>query len=181
DASGTSTSASESLQGGNGDDWMVSNSSNENFDGGAGGYDLVDFQNDLVGPVTVNLATGTGSGFGADTLMNVEAVQGTEFDDHLTGDNGVNYFFGWIGSDTIAGAGGNDEIDAGIGYYDQTFTYQPTGDTDNVDGGVGSDTCINANAPEINNCETKTTTSNEITPHPLTQTAEDSETFRRSF
>lgn len=174
------TTATESIQGGNGDDWMVSNASNENFDGGPGSYDLVDFQNDFTGSVTVNLATGTATGYGSDTLANVEAAQGTVFDDHLTGDNNVNYFFGWLGNDTIVGAGGNDEIDAGSGFID-TSGYHPTGDMDNVDGGDGSDTCVNANPPETNNCETKTTTTGSITPQPLTQAAEASQTFRHSF
>ncbi|MDQ3879434.1 MAG: hypothetical protein M3290_13980, partial [Actinomycetota bacterium] len=95
--------ATESISGGNGDDWMVANSSNENFDGGPGTYDLVDYQNDFTDGVTVNLATGSASGYGTDTLTGVEAAQGTLFEDHLTGDNNVNYFFGWIGNETIVG------------------------------------------------------------------------------
>lgn len=176
DGAGSSTAGTESINGGGGDDWMVSNANNESFDGGPGTYDLVDYENDFTGPVSVDLSTGSGTGYGTDTLANVEGVYGTVFDDHLTGDSNVNYLFGWIGNDTIAGSGGNDEIDAGQGFFDSTF--HSTGDMDNVNGGDGSDKCINADPPETNNCET---TTGSITPQPLTQTAEDSQTFRRSF
>ena len=40
--------------------------------------------------VTVNLELGTGTGFGADTLINIENVIGSAFDDVLVGDTQNN-------------------------------------------------------------------------------------------
>lgn len=42
------------------------------------------------GSVTVNLELGTGTGFGADTLTNIENVIGSAFDDFLVGDTQNN-------------------------------------------------------------------------------------------
>ncbi|MEA2487530.1 MAG: hypothetical protein QOF16_1184, partial [Actinomycetota bacterium] len=103
--------------------------------------------------------------------------------DQLTGDNNVNYLFGWVGNDVIAGAGGNDQIDAGTGYFDTDFNFHTSGDTDSVDGGDGTDICKNASTtatpPETaTSCEDTTTA---VTRQPLTGPAEDSQTFRRSF
>jgi RTX calcium-binding nonapeptide repeat (4 copies)/Haemolysin-type calcium binding protein related domain/Cysteine-rich secretory protein family len=60
--------------------------------------------------VTVNLATGIGSGGYAagDTLISIENVGGSSFNDILTGNAGHNRLDGGIGSDTMAGGLGDD-------------------------------------------------------------------------
>lgn len=82
--------------------------------------------------VTVNLSTGVNTGGYAegDTLTNIEIINGSNFDDHLTGDDGDNSLFGERGDDTIYGLGGNDYIItsegndfASGGTGDDTFTF----------------------------------------------------------
>ena len=58
--------------------------------------------------VTVNLASGTATGFGADTLVGMEGAVGSDFDDLLIGNGGDNIFAGNEGADTIRGGAGVD-------------------------------------------------------------------------
>ncbi len=84
----------------------------ESFDGragndtidGRGGLDTLRFVGANAG-VNVNLATGVvtdGQG-GTDTVLNIENVRGTRFDDILTGDPGDNVLEGRAGNDTLDG------------------------------------------------------------------------------
>lgn len=67
--------------------------------------------------VTVDLAAGTATdGFGAtDTLINIEAVIGTDSRDSLSGNGKSNYLRGLDGNDTLVGRNGDDYLrgDAG--------------------------------------------------------------------
>jgi hypothetical protein len=60
--------------------------------------------------VQVNLATGkaTDGLGGTDTLVNVQSVAGTAFNDTLIGNANANRFYGEGGSDTVVGGGGDD-------------------------------------------------------------------------
>ena len=82
--------------------------------------------------VDVNLNAGTYTGGG--TISGVENVNGTQYDDVITGNNAANFIFGWTGSDSIYGLGGADVLDGYSGSY-----------LDHLDGGrnpIGSaDTC----------------------------------------
>ena len=51
---------------------------------------------------------------GRDTLVDLEAVEGTFYNDRLTGD-GANAPDGYLGSDTIAGGAGDDFLGGGGG------------------------------------------------------------------
>ncbi|NER52245.1 MAG: calcium-binding protein, partial [Symploca sp. SIO1A3] len=55
-----------------------------------------------------------------ETLLNVEDLYGTNFDDHFIGDAGNNYLYGLQGNDTLIGGQGNDILrgDAGIDFMD---------------------------------------------------------------
>ena len=85
---------------------------NDTIDGGQG-YDRVDYQW-MTGAVQVDLGLGIahdGQG-GIDTLINIEGVRGSTFDDTLVGSNGVfESFEGREGNDYIDGKGGEDRID----------------------------------------------------------------------
>ncbi|HET7929706.1 MAG TPA: hypothetical protein VFM40_09170 [Actinomycetota bacterium] len=110
---------------------------NDAIDGGAG----VDFASFFRSPgsVTVDLAAGTATGEGTDTLTGIENVFGSgDFGDTLTGDAQDNMLVGSGGDDHVIGGDGNDELDGGDG-------------TDALDGGIGTDTC--ANGETIVNCE----------------------------
>ena len=101
----------DSLYGGAGEDWSHYEAGNDYYDGGAD-FDRADYR-DAPGSVTINLATGrvTDGGGGIDTLVNVERVTGSAFDDTLTGnDASLNSFSGEAGDDLIDGAGGWDYV-----------------------------------------------------------------------
>ena len=87
---------------------------NDRFDGGEG-VDVVTYLA-AKGRVTVNLATGTASGTlagdlsgtGTDTLVSIESVIGSAYNDTLTGGAGAESFIGGLGGDKINGGGGTD-------------------------------------------------------------------------
>ena len=100
----------ENAIGGAGDDVFVGNSSNNTIDGGAG-LDTIDYSGVGSG-VTVDLSAGTFTiaGQGTDTLISIEGVIGTDFDDVLIGDANDNYFEMGFGTDSITGGDGFDII-----------------------------------------------------------------------
>jgi Ca2+-binding RTX toxin-like protein len=82
------------------------------LDGGPGpdriSYNLSPFT------VEVDLSIGeatSGGGFGHDTLISIEDVVGSKYDDTLIGDNGPNTFIGNGGDDVMDGRGGIDVAD----------------------------------------------------------------------
>ncbi|WP_395681461.1 beta strand repeat-containing protein [Inquilinus sp.] len=110
-------------------DTLVGNDVANTFRGGAGadhldgggGFDIADYADSTTG-VSVNLATGTGSGGAADgdTLVSIEAVTGSAYADALVGSGVAN---------TLDGGNGNDLAS----YVDST-----TGVTVNLVTGTGS-------------------------------------------
>jgi Ca2+-binding RTX toxin-like protein len=112
------------LSGGGGNDTLSGYEGNDKLDGGAG-TDTVVFITDLSAKgVTVNLSLTTPQntiGAGIDTLLNIENVTGTLYDDTLTGTSGNNVLLGGGGNDTLSGGGGNDTLDGGAG--SDTATY----------------------------------------------------------
>ena len=139
------------LKGGAGNDRLLGNSSADTVSGGLGN-DFLDggSNNDTAsyaaaaGPITANLSLGTATGEGADTLLNLEHVTGSAFDDAITGSTFNNALIGGAGNDTVHGGLGNDTLTGGTG-TDQLF-----GDgghdglkwdiADLIDGGDGFDT-----------------------------------------
>jgi uncharacterized delta-60 repeat protein len=79
------------------------------LDGGAGS-DTASYAYATTG-VTVSLAT-TGpqdtEGSGTDTLLNIEHLSGSNFDDNLLGNQADNTLYGGAGADFMAGANGSD-------------------------------------------------------------------------
>ena len=112
----------DTLSGGAGNDLLLGGAGDDVLSGGAGddrligglGTDTADYSNDIAG-VVVDLANGTatdGSG-GMDTLISIENVIGSDFDDVLTGNSRDNVFIGGAGADTFvlnAPDDGNDLI-----------------------------------------------------------------------
>jgi Ca2+-binding RTX toxin-like protein len=95
--------------------------------------------------VAVNLAAKTSSGGqGADTLFDsVENVNGSNYNDTLTGDGGPNKISGFGGNDTIVGGADNDHLFGADG--DDTIRGEDG--NDEVNGGAGIDTASYTNAP----------------------------------
>ena len=91
----------DTLNGGDGDDILTGDNGDDALDGGAGGKDRADY-NVAASAVTVNLLTGTATGgSGNDTLINIEQVYGSVYDDTLTGDANQNQLYGDDGNDTL--------------------------------------------------------------------------------
>lgn len=107
----------------------------DNLIRGGQGVDTVSYAN-ATSAVTVNLnlvaAQATG-GSGNDTLVNIENLAGSGFNDRLTGNSGANELVGGAGNDTLTGGLGNDVLNGGLG-------------NDRLAGGVGSDYAIYADA-----------------------------------
>ncbi|MGI9413263.1 MAG: S8 family serine peptidase, partial [Hyphomicrobiales bacterium] len=125
----------DKLFGGGGHDDLYGGSGAELLDGG-GGFDLARYLNSSAG-VTVDLTTGTGSGGDAegDQLIGIEHVQGSNFDDVLTGDAGKNFLYGQDGNDQLFGLAGDDKLFGGGGHDD---LYGGSG-AELLDGGSGFD------------------------------------------
>ena len=119
----------ENLTGSTFNDTLAGNSGNNVINGGAG-TDTATYQ-DASSGVTVNLsvtaAQAVGGGMGSDTLVSIENLIGSAFNDTLTGGSGSNVFDGGAGDDTLNGGSGNDILDGGAG-------------NDTLTGGTGSDT-----------------------------------------
>ena len=101
------------LDGGEGNDSLSPGLGNDSVLGG-GGSDSVDYSMSSIA-VVVNVATGSSTGNGTDTLSGIENVYGSSGADQLTGDDGPNRFFGMAGDDVIDGGGGADFANGGAG------------------------------------------------------------------
>ena len=103
------------LNGGKGDDTLIGGAGADTLIGGDGN-DTVDYSSSAAG-IVVNLALGSGQGGDAqgDTLISIENVVGTAFDDTLTGNAGSNNLFGGAGNDHFVASGGGDHYDGGAG------------------------------------------------------------------
>ncbi len=126
----------DTLNGGEDDDFLNGQAGDDILNGDLG-WDRAAYSTGAVAGVTVDLnivgvAQNTGSQ-GFDTLIGIEHVSGTRFDDVLTGDGGDNWIWGGsdgsgiTGNDNLSGGGGNDLVQVGAG-------------THVADGGTGTDT-----------------------------------------
>ncbi|HIB8956175.1 TPA: Ig-like domain-containing protein [Enterobacter ludwigii] len=77
-----------------------------------GGMDVVDYRNATSGvTVDLRLSTAQDTGFGTSRLLNIEGINGSDFDDVITGNSGNNQFEGRGGNDTFnIGSGGHDTL-----------------------------------------------------------------------
>jgi Ca2+-binding RTX toxin-like protein len=141
---------SDNLYGGDGHDAIEGGSGNDNLNGGIGndriapgigndvvnggiGIDTVDYRK-LVGTqgVQVDLRL-TGAqdtkGAGIDTILSIEQIYGSDFNDTIIGTDGDNWMHASKGSDSLFGGGGNDAL----------FSDPIDNGGDNLDGGSGND------------------------------------------
>jgi hypothetical protein len=112
------------LIGRGGSDRLVGRGGNDTLIGG-NGADTADFAASA-SRVLVDLANGTASGDGRDSLVSIENVIGSARGDTLLGDAGPNSLAGLGGADTIRGREGNDQLRGGRG-------------ADQIIGGAGND------------------------------------------
>uniref|UniRef100_UPI0018FE1C21 beta strand repeat-containing protein n=2 Tax=Pseudomonas bohemica TaxID=2044872 RepID=UPI0018FE1C21 len=116
------------LFGDDGNDTLFSGPGNDLLDGGSGN-NTADYSLATAGVTVSTAETGaqhTG-GAGVDTLVNIQNLIGSNYDDHLTGDQGNNLLNGGLGNDVLNGGAGDDILIGGPG--NNTLT-----------GGLGSDT-----------------------------------------
>lgn len=140
----------DTLMGGLGNDRLNGGLGNDTVNGGSG-TDTADYSSGTVDPpgpigstpvtgassgVTVNLnltgAQNTG-GAGVDTLVSIENIFGTKFNDTLTGNGSNNVLSGLAGNDRLLGGNGNDLLNGGAG-------------NDRLNGGAGLDTASYSSA-----------------------------------
>ncbi|WP_276309813.1 Ig-like domain-containing protein [Limnohabitans planktonicus] len=105
----------DSLAGGSGDDTLVGGSGNDTYFGDAG-IDLVNYDFDL-SAVNVDLFASLGTdGYGnQDSLVGVENLLGSKFNDTLIGDAANNLLMGGTGNDYLWGRAGADTLQGGAG------------------------------------------------------------------
>jgi Ca2+-binding RTX toxin-like protein len=138
----------DQLEGGDGNDRLVGNTGDDALLGGLGadhflggaGIDTVSYEAAAAG-ITINLATGTGTGGEANGDIfedTPEKIIGSGFTDNIIGSNGDDTIDGGAGDDTIYGGTGNDWLIGGAG--NDTLDAQAGNDT--LDGGTGNDILI---------------------------------------
>jgi Ca2+-binding RTX toxin-like protein len=134
------TNTANSLDGGAGADSVYGYGGNDTLTGGAGN-DVLDGGADTdtvsyagaTGSITAYLWNGQVTGDGTDTLVGIETLIGSGFNDRLDGTNTANSLDGGAGADSLYGYGGNDTLTGGIG-------------NDVLDGGADTDTASYAGA-----------------------------------
>ena len=137
-ANGLNFSAFRKITGGAGEDTFVLSDGaglSGSIDGGAGN-NWLDYSAYTTG-VTVNLATGAATGFGAATA-NIVNVRGGSGNDTLTGNTKGNILIGGAGNDTLIGGSGRSILIGGTG-------------VDTVTGGSGDDIVIGGTTSFDNN------------------------------
>jgi len=129
----------DTVAGGGGNDLLIGGTGNDRLDGGSG-VDLVDYRS-ATSAITVNLgltsAQATG-GAGTDTLISIENLIGSRFNDALTGSSSDNQ---------LEGGAGNDRLNGGAGQDTAIYSSATSGVTVNLNlttaqatGGAGTDT-----------------------------------------
>jgi Ca2+-binding RTX toxin-like protein len=126
----------DTLDGGSGNDTLIGGAGADSLTGGIGA-DMASYAGSDTA-VTVSLASGTGSGGHAagDTLSGIECLQGSEFNDTLTGSSLANTLDGGNGNDVLAGGNGGDNLNGGIG--NDTASFSGSGSAVTVDLGAGT-------------------------------------------
>jgi serralysin len=145
-------------------DTLMGNGGGDRLDGGSG-YDTATYQDCPVGVIADLLFWGSNTSEAMfDSYYSIENLRGSQFNDHLGGDNLNNIIYGLHGEDLIAGRDGSDWLygdeqndtlfgDAGAdSLFGQDGNDILTGGTgaDLLEGGAGNDTYyVDTNADQV--------------------------------
>ena len=135
DAAGDSYIDIENITGSDFDD-ILGGDANANIIDGGDGVDIASYAYASAAIVFDGLGLVTASGdITADTLLNIEGIGGSAFDDRLFGANDTSIFYGGAGNDRLFGRNGDDEL------YGEDGSDIILGGRDNdlIDGGAGND------------------------------------------
>ncbi len=128
------------LYGEGGDDTVIGGAGQDYMNGGAG-IDTVVYAGSSAA-VRIDLAEGSARGGDADgpvqivgrgtvirhdILSGFENAVGSQFDDHIIGDDGANSLSGGSGDDTLSGGEGRDTLTGGAGRDTADYAYAATG------------------------------------------------------
>ncbi|MBD2100983.1 calcium-binding protein [Leptolyngbya sp. FACHB-261] len=144
----------DALLGEDGDDKLVGGAGADFLNGG-NGIDTASYFTALSG-VTANLtiARGTSGDANGDTFTQIENLEGSEFNDRLTGDAQANYLWGLGDDDFLDGREGNDTLDGGTGNDrlsggdGNDLLFGQAGD-DALDGGDSNDTLVGGSGDDF--------------------------------
>lgn len=132
------------LMGGAGDDTLDGSFGDDSLDGGTG-TNTAKFSSSTAAEVNLTITGAQATGYGQDTLINIQNLEGGSGADKFTGDGANNRLTGNGGNDTLVGAAGNDTLVGGSGAdnlqggADADLLQGETGD-DSLEGGAGNDT-----------------------------------------
>jgi serralysin len=158
-------SSANTLKGNDGTDFLMGKGGADVLNGG-NGFDTASYALAASG-VVVSLASNTGSAGEAngDQLISIEKLEGSGFNDTLTGGNGNDTLNGLGGIDTISGGNGADTMDGGDGNDSLTGgngndimnagagndSLDGGNDNDTMNGGAGTDTLSGGNGIDTMN------------------------------
>ncbi|NOT42738.1 MAG: hypothetical protein HOP13_19850 [Alphaproteobacteria bacterium] len=128
----------ENATGGNGDDLFIGNAGNNTFVG-QGGRDTYSLASTTAG-ATITTGSATSAEAGTDTLAQIENYIGSQGNDSIIVNGGVNLIDGQDGNDTLNAGGGADTVLGGAG--NDTILYNLGDGADTVDGGDDTDTLV---------------------------------------
>ena len=141
------------LDGAEGDDVLQGGAGADRLDGGTGSDTAVYHSSNAA--VTVDLGSGTLTGGHAegDDIVNVENIEGSDYDDVLTGDSNANRLYGGEGNDVLEGGDGIDRLDGGPGVDTVSYENSSEGILVNLLFNKGSRNYYNDRSEEIVNIE----------------------------
>ena len=117
------------LNGGAGNDYLDGGAGNDTLNGGDGD-DTASYANGFGVEVDLRMITAqtlNPSFSQRDTLISIENLTGSAYNDHLIGNSGANVLIGGDGDDTLNGGAGSDTLDGGDGNDTVSYVGHSTG------------------------------------------------------